>query len=158
VNGEQPSVSNERRAMTASGESQDLLEWRIWLVAQRPSKAIGAAAIMVAGALLTAIGTGKLVLGLVALVLLWLATREFFLPVHYRLTKDGAWAEGFMSSYFIPWVRVKACHVGKEGLKLSPFGRKNRFEPFRGVYLRFAGNKEEVVEIVSNLAREKQTQ
>lgn len=134
------------------------MQWRVWSLARQPGKAIGALAIMAGGSFLIALGTATVVLGLAALVLLLLATREFFLPIRYRLTEEGAYAEGFMSSYFISWGKVKRCDLSGEGLKLSPFGRSSRLESFRGVYLRFADNCEEVVEMVKVLAEEAHTQ
>lgn len=157
-NADRPEVPGGGCALEVPGPSpQALLEWRVWLVARRPGKAIGALAIMLAASCLIAMGTATVVLGLAALVLLLLATREFFLPVRYRLREEGAYAEWFMSSYFISWGKVKRYDLSGEGLKLSPFGRSSRLEPFRGVYLRFADNCEEVVEMVKVLAKEAHT-
>jgi len=139
----------------AQPKPQVLLEWRAWPAARQPRKAIATAAIILLGAFLTVLATVSLPLGLVAFVLLTLATREFFLPTRYQLTEEGASAEGFLNSYSIPWRRVKACLLSDEGVKLSPFAGKSRLEPFRGVYLRFGDNREEVVERVKELAKER---
>ena len=40
-------------------------------------------------------------------------------------------------------------YVDKSGVLLSPFIRPSRLENFRGLYVRFAGNKDEVMRIVS---------
>lgn len=140
----------------SSSKPQTLLEWRVWLVAKRPGRATAALALMLGGCLVIALAMAAAALGLVAFVLLMSATREFFFPVRYRLTDEGAWAEGVMNSHFIPWGKVKACYLSEEGLKLSPFRRANRLEPFRGVYLRFAGNRGEVVDKVKGLAKERE--
>jgi len=149
-NGSQPRRGAANEAPGAG--AQVVLEWRSWLAADTPGKAVGAALTILVGSVLITLATASAFLGLAALALLTLTTREFFLPMRYRITDAGAWAEGFLSSSFIAWKEVRACHHLEDGLKLSPFAKSSRLEPFRGVYLRFAGNREEVAQTVRRLA------
>jgi hypothetical protein len=51
----------------------------------------------------------------------------------------------------IKWTSVKRCYLDDFGVKLSPLDRKSRLEAFRGVYLRFGDNQNQVIETVKSL-------
>jgi hypothetical protein len=76
---------------------------------------------------------------------------DFVFPTTYELTRDRAVCRRVFGTTEIQWENVKRCYLDDLGVKLSPFGRLSRLEAFRGVYLRFAGNQEQVIEAVRSL-------
>jgi hypothetical protein len=136
---------NEEVAPTA----RHTLQWTVHLLRQRPQKAWGAAGVMVLAALLVGMAFRSAGMGLLALVLLWLATRDYWLPVRYSVSEKGAGVRYLGAVYDIPWERVNYVTVTAEGVKLSPLPPRARLEPFRGVYLRFADNREQVLEAIA---------
>lgn len=88
-------------------------------------------------------------MGLLALILLWLATRDYWLPVRYYVNEKGAGVRYLGAAFEVPWERVKYVTITSEGAKLSPLPPRSRLEPFRGVYLRFADNREQVLEAIA---------
>lgn len=56
-----------------------------------------------------------------------------------------------LKSSEIKWANVKRCYLDDFGVKLSPLDRVSRVEAFRGVYLRFGDNQNEVIEAVKAL-------
>jgi hypothetical protein len=46
------------------------------------------------------------------------------------------------------WSIYRSCYPDKNGILLSPFVRPSRLENFRGIYLMFADNGEEVTRFV----------
>jgi hypothetical protein len=80
---------------------------------------------------------------------LWLATRDYWLPVRYTVSEKGAAVRYLGAAYDISWERVKYVTVTADGVKLSPLPPRSRLEPFRGVYLRFADNREQVLEAIA---------
>jgi hypothetical protein len=125
------------------------LQWTVHLLRQRPRKAWGAATIIVLASLLVGVAFRSAGMGLLALVLLWLATRDYWLPVRYTVGDSGARVRYLGAMFDISWDRVKYVTVSPDGVKLSPLPPRSRLEPFRGVYLRFADNREQVLEAIT---------
>lgn len=81
------------------------------------------------------------VIGLVAVLGV---TAEFWLPLRFKMDGKGASVRCGFSVTAIEWPSVKRAIRGEEGIKLSPLERSGRTSPFRGVFLRFEGNEDEV--------------
>jgi hypothetical protein len=77
-----------------------------------------------------------------------LSTAEMLLPLHHRLDEHGASVRCGLSESAIDWKDVKRARVNEEGIKLSPLDGSARMEAFRGVYLRFADNRDSVLNLV----------
>ncbi len=137
---------------TAGGEEQAnryALQWKVHLLRRYPRKAWGAAGAMLIAGMLVAVAFRSVGMGLLTVVLLWLATREYWLPVRYTIGEKGAGVRYFGAVFDITWDRVKYVTVHPDGVKLSPLPPRSRLEPFRGVYLRFADNREQVLEAIA---------
>ncbi len=129
--------------------NQHTLQWTVHLLRDQPRKAWGALTAMLAAGVLVGVAFGSAGMGLLAFVLLWLATREFWLPVRYTVNERGAGVRYLGAIFEVPWDRVKYVTVTAEGVKLSPVPPRSRLDPFRGVYLRFADNREQVLEAIA---------
>jgi len=81
---------------------------------------------------------------------------DWLLPVKYRLTTRGASYNNVVFRKRIAWEEVRSVYVAESGLKLSPFSRRTRLDAFRGLVLRFAGNREAVIRIVKERATKRQ--
>src|SRR5687768_281835 len=117
------------------------LEWSVWLAKRHPARAAGARLLALAVGGLAAYVFRSPVAAAVTVALLLGAVGEFLLPVAYRLTAEGAEARNFCYWRKIAWTEVKRVAVGEEGIKLSPLTCDSPREAFRGVLLRFAGNR-----------------
>lgn len=85
---------------------------------------------------------------LLAVVVLLVGTREWFLPTRFLLDGDGATRRFLGFRRFKPWAQVKRASEDRRGVLLSPFPFPSRLEPFRGLYLHFAGNRDAVMAYV----------
>ncbi len=74
---------------------------------------------------------------------------EFLFPVHFTLGANGASRRCGLSVSSIEWKDVKRVVEGEDGLKLSPLAEAGRLAPFRGVFLRLVGNRQEVLDCIS---------
>lgn len=83
-----------------------------------------------------------------AAVALLLSLADFLFPVRYVVTAEGASSRALVKGAEIKWADVKRCYVDEFGVKLTPLDRVSRLEAFRGVYLRFGGNEDEVIAAV----------
>lgn len=130
-----------------------VLSWTVHLARENPMKVLASAGVILATvtAAFYAIGLA----GAVAAVFIMLSTlADFLFPVTYILNMEGAEARMLFKKAVISWSNVKRCYVDDTGVKLSPLDRATRLEAFRGVYLRFCNNEEQVVNTVKSLREE----
>ncbi len=129
-------------------DAEETLEWRAWPLVLYPGRTALAVLLVVAA---TAIIYYLLRhVGLAAIFCLVLATslHGHFLPRRYRLDDDGAtvWTLGMKRSR--PWDYFHSYYADRLGAMLSTFSYPSRLDTFRGVNLRFARNRAEVVAFV----------
>jgi hypothetical protein len=81
-------------------------------------------------------------------------TSEYWLPLRYRLDERGASVRCGFSVTSVEWEAVKRVAESDVGVRLSPLEKPTRLAQFRGVFLRYAGNRDQVLEYVKNLRGE----
>jgi hypothetical protein len=90
--------------------------------------------------------------GLSVLIMLG-SLSSFFLPTRYELSQDKVRIRFFLTTRERQWNAFRSFYVDKNGVLLSPFDKPSRLENFRGVYVRFNRNKDQVVEFVESRIR-----
>jgi len=136
--------------MADEGEERGslLLMWQVHLLAQDAGRAV-----LLVGATLALLPLLYLVLGhVLGALLLWIAVAvslsPVLLPAAYALYENGVLVQQGLRGRFRPWAYFARYSVDGGGIFLSPCDTPHRLEAFRGVYLRAAGNKETILEIV----------
>ena len=131
-------------------DDSPVLSWTVHLVQRQPGKlCVIIPLVFVAGCCAYSLMN---IIGVVAVGFVLAASlSDFLLPVHYELTRDGAVCKKATGMSVIKWKQVRRCYLDEFGVKLSPLHKKTRLEPYRGVYLRFNDNKDEVIEAVKLL-------
>jgi len=124
------------------------LEWTVHLAMEQPGKAAVVLAVAILAGVGTALAFSNPLLFLLGFLVIVGSTADFLLPVVQRIDEGGASRKVALSVSKIGWSDVKRVVVGEEGVKLSPLERSTRLAPFRGVYLRFGGRKEEVLQAI----------
>jgi len=89
-----------------------------------------------------------LVYGLITCAVLVASVSRYLLPVHYRLTEREVAVTHAGVTRRTPWDRFQKFHIHPDGVFLSPFGRPSRLDSFRGRFLRFKDNRDEVMAVV----------
>jgi hypothetical protein len=120
--------------------------WKSWPVRDRPRTL--ALVVPVVGAALGAVwfATGEAAWVGGAAFLLALGLADYFAPVEYALDERGAEARYVFWTRRMPWARVRGVRVEKNGVFLSPFPAPSRLENHRGLFLRFADNRDHVAD------------
>lgn len=121
------------------------MEWQVHLSRKNPEKlaAVGLAAALA--------GLGGWLLlkspffGILGVLFILGSTTDFWLPVRYRLDENGASLKCGVSQTVIEWGQVRQVVESDQGVKLSPLTGNSRLEAFRGIFLRFADNRDEVL-------------
>lgn len=131
--------------------SDAILCWTVHLASDYPSKTI-ISLIGIAVACITAYFTiGNMIASLIIGIALIASLADFLFPIRYIITSQSAICLMPFKKAEIRWSDVKRCYLDNMGVKLSPFDRTSRLEAFRGVFLRFSDNKEQVIEVVRSL-------
>ena len=84
-------------------------------------------------------------LGWLAAVLLPISLGKWFLPTAYELRTDAIAVRFLGVTTRAPWTRYRRFYAHAVGVHLSPFESPSPLDPFRGLFLRFRGNREAVV-------------
>ena len=135
----------KRSLMNVSAE-ESLLSWQLHLITEQP-KRLAALGLV----LLAVLGLGLCVfhslwLSLAPVLALLFSLSEFVFPVRYTLTPQSAAVRHGLTSLEIRWADVRHAYLTNDGIKLSPLKTKNsRFEPLRGVFLRFDDQNQDAI-------------
>lgn len=86
----------------------------------------------------------------IAVLLVWGQVASFFLPTYYTLTEDSIAVRGALGRREKAWSDFRSYLIDREGVLLSPFAERSRLERFRGLSLRFHGNREQVIAFVED--------
>jgi hypothetical protein len=89
---------------------------------------------------------GSLMFTFAAAFLLLLSLTSFFLQTHYTIDVDGIRVKRWLYKRNFAWNRVRSIMSEKNGVFISPFPVRTRLENFRGVYLVYNDNRENVIE------------
>jgi hypothetical protein len=74
---------------------------------------------------------------------------SFFLPTTYTLSNEGITVKRVFGTTQRDWAAFRSYRMDSRGVLLSPFSQPSRLEGFRGVYLQFQDNREEVMAVVA---------
>jgi hypothetical protein len=85
---------------------------------------------------------------ILAFIILFGSLLPFYFPTRYRLTDEDIVIKTTAQRLVKKWSQYRTYYPDKNGILLSPFLRPTRLENFRGIYIRFANNKEEVMAFV----------
>jgi hypothetical protein len=85
---------------------------------------------------------------ILSIVVLLGSLSSFFLPVRYTFYPDKVTIHFFLSKRSKPWSVFNNYYVDKNGVLLSPFPKPSRLDAFRGTYIRFGGNRAEIIDYV----------
>ena len=124
----------------------DSYSWQVRLFARDPRKLYGVLFACAFGALAGWLIFHNIGFALVGFIAIGGSTAEFWMPQQYKLDRNGATARCGISVTAINWNDVKQVIPDERGVKLSPLTGSGRMNEFRGVYLRFGNNREQVLE------------
>jgi hypothetical protein len=84
-------------------------------------------------------------LGMLAVVVLFLALNTYFLPITYMLTDKGIEIDKRLFTARYEWKQFRRWFRTSGGIVVSPFSRKNFLDNFRGVHLLLPADPQPVV-------------
>ena len=90
----------------------------------------------------------SLFMAALAVVILFGSLAGFYTRTRYALYEDYLVVATPIHSQKKEWSLFRSFYPDRNGVLLSPFARPTRLENFRGLYIKFAGNKDRVMAIV----------
>jgi len=141
-------ITGSQQSELPEEEEGDLLEWKSHPVKRRPLISVLATLFLTLVAAVVFFATESMGFALLALVVLFASLARFYFPTSYRLSDRRITVKTVTQTLHKDWSHYRSCYVDKNGILLSPFTRPSRLENFRGLFLLFAGNREEVTAFV----------
>jgi hypothetical protein len=124
------------------------MKWDVKLWERNPKKLYAILGYCLFAGILGALLFRGFVFPLVGFAAILIATAEYWLPQNYKIDEAGASSRNGFAVTSISWSDVKRVTEDGEGVKLSPLEKDTPLSPFRGVYLRFRSNRQEVISAI----------
>ncbi|MDH3891612.1 MAG: divalent metal cation transporter [candidate division Zixibacteria bacterium] len=150
----QPNADNSQKCGASAStqltpnEQGDSLQWRCHPVKRRLSVSFAVSLFIIIVAMAVFYSTDSRVFTVLALVVMLGSLAKFYFPTSYRLTAENVTVKTTTTTISKPWSQYRSFYPDKNGLLLSPFAEPSRLENFRGLYLMFSGNRDEVIAFV----------
>lgn len=128
--------------------AEAVLEWTSHPVKRRPLVSALVTVFIFLVGMVVYYTTMSKAFGTLALVVMFASLAKFYFPTTYRLTGDRITIKTTTQTLRKDWSMYRSCYPDKNGILLSPFVRPSRLENFRGIYLMFSNNRDEVIEFV----------
>ena len=126
----------------------DAVRWRSWPVVDDFPRSLLLVAVVLAVSVGVTVSFHRLGYGWLAALILGIGLSRYFLVARYELDTNGVLVRFLGQSQRMEWQDVRRVLVHREGVHLSPFAQPSRLDSFRGVFLRFADNADEVTRFV----------
>jgi len=134
----------------ATVEETTLLEWTTHPMKRRPVAATLVTLFITLCAVLAWYATEMLWFGVLALIVLVASLAKFYLPTKFKLTDKAVSIKTTATTVRKEWKHFRSFYADKNGVLLSPFVEPSRLENFRGMYLIFNENRDDVIKIISS--------
>ncbi|HKK21021.1 MAG TPA: hypothetical protein VJ983_06070 [candidate division Zixibacteria bacterium] len=129
-------------------EETVLLKWTTQPMKDRPIAAVLVSIFILICAMLVFYATMSRMFGGLAALVLVLSLSKFYFPTVFTLTDHSVSVKTTTQTIRKGWEQYRSFYPDKNGVQLSPFAEPSRLENFRGIYLIFGNNREEVIRIV----------
>lgn len=124
-------------------------EYRAW--ERDPKRRVVAVVAALAAALIGFVVMHHVLFSIIGVTVIVVSTAELYFPVKYTLNENGAKQKCGFSVSEITWDKVARLEERADGVRLSPFDKPHRLDAFRGLFLRYSGNKDAILDKIAEL-------
>jgi hypothetical protein len=125
-----------------------LLSWSTHPAKARPLVTTSVILFLVALAVLVYLLTYSIIFTVIAALILYGSLTQYFTKTTYEFTDTKVCVKYVVNKIEKEWAQYRSYYADKNGVLLSPFAGPSRLENFRGLFIRFGGNKDQIMEIV----------
>lgn len=134
-------------------EDDDVLEWVCHPAKRNMKITIGVTLFLMVLLLLVWFWTYEIWFVALGALILFISLASFYFPTKYILSKESVVIQSKANRQVKSWKQYRTYYPDKNGVLLSPFTRPSRLENFRGVYIRFWNNRDEVLAYVEKMIK-----
>jgi hypothetical protein len=127
-----------------AGDGGPSMEWVVHPVKRRPWVSAAVSLFVVAVVVLVRVTTESQAFAALAMIIMVASLAKFYFPTRYKLDTKGVTIKTTTQTLVKEWKLYRSCYPDKSGILLSPFVEPSRLENFRGLYIMFQGNRDEV--------------
>jgi hypothetical protein len=131
-------------AETAAQDDGPTLAWTVHPMKRKPMVSAAVTVFVILIALVVFSWMQSLWFMILALVVMLGSLAKFYFPTSYKLSGRGVTVKTTTQTLFKDWSIYRSCYPDKKGILLSPFVEPSRLENFRGLYVMFESNSEQV--------------
>jgi hypothetical protein len=125
-----------------------LLSWSTHPAKTRPLVTTAVILFLIVLAALVYLLTYSALFTVIAALILYGSLTQYFTKTTYEFTDTKVRVKYVVNKIEKEWAQYRSYYADKNGVLLSPFPSPSRLENFRGLFIRFAGNKDQVMEFV----------
>lgn len=144
----EPAVDNESSPNANSDAQRPLLEYVCHPARRDMRITVLTTVFIVVCIILVWLISFSLILTALAVLILFGSLGGFYFPTRYTFYDDHFIVKTSIQTLRKNWSQYRSYYPDKNGVLLSPFARPTRLENFRGQFIKFAGNRDRVMEIV----------
>lgn len=122
-----------------------VFEWTTHPMKKRPVATVIVTIFILVTSMLVFYATSSKFFTIGALLVLFLSTAKFYLPTKFKFTDKSVSIKTTSQTIKKNWKDFRSFYPDKNGVLLSPFLEPSRLENFRGMYLIFSSNRDEVI-------------
>ena len=141
-------MNTEAETSPSNPAARAALEWTAHPVKRRPLLSAVVTLFILLLAILVQTMTSSTLFGVLALIVLTASLTKFYFPTSYKLTDRHVIVKTTLQTLTKNWSIYRSCYPDKNGILLSPFPEPSRLENFRGLYIMFSDNKDQVTAFV----------
>jgi hypothetical protein len=143
---------------TAAPTTGPILEWTVHPVLRQPWVSVAVSAFVIVVVILVHSWMQSHVFTLLAMLIMLGSLAKFYFPTRYKMDGKGVTVKTTTQTLVKEWKLYRSCYPDKKGILLSPFATPTRLENFRGLYIMFERNNDEVTAFVrERVARAQQS-
>ncbi|MEW6410854.1 MAG: hypothetical protein AB1483_00110 [Candidatus Zixiibacteriota bacterium] len=139
---------NPQPAGMSSGDEGEVLQWTTHPLRRRPLAAVLVTVFILMVGFLVYASTESKAFGTLALVVLFASLAKFYLPTRYLLSDKCIKVKTTTQTIRKNWSQFRSYYPDRNGVLMSPFLQPSRLENFRGIYLIFDNNRDEVIAFI----------
>ena len=136
------------KEVSAEPDEGEVVEWTCHPMRRRPWVTIAVTLFIIVMGLVVYFATFSNAFTVLTLVILYASLAKFYFPTRYRMSERGIQVKTMTQTLVKNWSMYRSFYPDKNGVLLSPFTRPTRLENFRGLYVMYDKNRDEVVEFV----------
>ena len=131
-----------------TGQEGISIEWSCHPVKRRPLFSAGLTLLVLLVIVMVYNTTQSAFFGLLAFIIMFVSLAKFYFPTYYRLSEKGVTVRTTTQTLTKNWSEYRSFYPDKNGILLSPFAEPSRLENYRGLFIMFNCNKDEVTAFV----------